>query len=85
MSALERTPRCLGTWRGQEGDTSPYIERQDELITPDVASARGSIVNANKIGLLARNIFAALPIPDPGTVGIGWQKLKRYLQLRDSS
>jgi hypothetical protein len=36
------------------------------IITPDYASARGSIVKTNKAGLLARNLFAALPIPATG-------------------
>ena len=52
---------------------------------PESASTRGSIVNTYKAGFLARNIFAALPIPPSGTVGTNRQKLVRYSQLRDSS
>lgn len=51
----------------------------------DSASIRGGIVNPNKVGVLAGNFFAALPIPVCGTVGISRQKLMRYSQLRDSS
>lgn len=36
-----------------------------EFITLTKAPDRGSIAVADKVGLLARNIFAALPIPSP--------------------
>ena len=79
----------LGKKKRREGDIKGITRARSPVKSAYIsirrsASFHESIVNTAKAGLLACNIFAALPIPEYRNSGLRGQKLSRYIQLRDS-